>query len=392
MDRVRILVVAKNVPWPANSGEKQRTLGVVRALRDLGDVTVVAFRGPYDEPDLAIADGITVRAVPQRTRRSPARLLRDVMRRRSITAGKWWDNRLAQAVKDEVARGVDVIVVGHVQLSPYLPPHLPLGTATVLDMHNIESLLTRRLARTTRSWKRWPMLLESVALMALERRATSQFDLVTVVSEADRVALRDVVHHDHVAVMPNAVDPRAAPLPHPGGQTSCFVGLMSWEPNSSAATEFTQQVWPAVLESHPDARLLLVGRDPTPQVRALASRSVEVTGTVADLTPYYAQSSVALAPLLAGGGSRLKILEALAHGRPVLATTVGAEGLDDLVGRGVVLADGPHDLARELSDLLRAPERCEALGRAGATAVREDHTWSAATAPLLRHLEDLIDA
>jgi glycosyltransferase involved in cell wall biosynthesis len=121
-------------------------------------------------------------------------------------------------------------------------------------------------------------------------------------------------------------------------------------------------------------------------VQELAGPSVEVTGTVPDLEPWYARTRVCVAPLLAGGGSRLKILEALAAGRPVVATSIGAEGLEDLVGRGVVVEDDPDRMAAALAELLSDGDRSAELGRAGVAAVAADHSWSAAVRPLLAAL------
>ena len=127
-----------------------------------------------------------------------------------------------------------------------------------------------------------------------------------------------------------------------------------------------------------------MGKDPTPAVRALADGNVEVTGTVADVRPYLARSRVVVAPLRAGGGTRLKIMEALDVGRPVVATSLGCEGMEDLVGRGVVVAD----TATGLADRHRRPPgstppvpRCS--GRTGHDAVKADHTWDVALAPLM---------
>jgi glycosyltransferase involved in cell wall biosynthesis len=125
----------------------------------------------------------------------------------------------------------------------------------------------------------------------------------------------------------------------------------------------------------PGARLLLVGRDPTPEVAALAADDVVVTGTVPDVRPYLAESRVALAPLLSGGGTRLKVLEALDAGRPLVSTSVGIDGLDDLVGHGVLVADRPDDFARDMIALLRDPELATQSGAKGADAVRTRYSW-----------------
>jgi glycosyltransferase involved in cell wall biosynthesis len=162
-----------------------------------------------------------------------------------------------------------------------------------------------------------------------------------------------------------------------------FVATMGWAPNTDAALWLGREIWPLVLARIPEARLLLVGRDPTPAVRALASASIEVSGTVADVRPYLAQTRVAVAPLRSGGGTRLKLLEALGVGRPVVATTIGVDGFEDLVGRGVTVADDSAAIADALVGLLKHPDAAADMGRAGHDAVAADHSWDGALAPLL---------
>ncbi len=374
---MRSVVVAKFVPWPPNSGDKRRTLGVVRALREHGPVTVCAFAGEDEEAAPLEGEGIRVRSVP--LRRRPADLLGGLRRGRSLTSARFWDPALAAAVREEAGDDLDVLVVEHVQLLPYA--RRVRAGRTVVDMHNIESLLTARIAASGTGPRKAVFALEARALRALERRAAAA-DVVAVVSDADRRALADVVAHPRVVVVPNAWD-TPEPLPPADGPVASFVALLSWGPNVDAAVWFCRTVWPLVTARMPEARLQLVGRNPAPAVQQLAGPSVQVTGTVPDLAPWYGRTRVCVAPLLAGGGSRLKILEALAAGRPVVATTIGAEGLEDLVGRGVVVADEPERMAEEVVALLGDRERSADLGRRGVAAVAEDHSWTAAVRPLL---------
>ncbi len=377
---MRSVVVAKFVPWPPNSGDKRRTLGIVRALREQGPVTLCAFSGPDEDPAPLEAEGIDVRSVP--LRRRPTDVARGLVAGRSLTAARFWDAALARTVAQAVREGTDALVVEHVQLLPYAR-HLSAGVR-ILDMHNIESSLTRRMADSAGGLKRPVFAAEARALRSLERRAVD-VDVVAVVSEVDRQALRDVLDHPRVVVVPNAWDePR--PLPPADGPVASFVALLSWGPNVEAATWFCRSVWPRVVAALPEARLQLVGRNPTDEVRALAGPTVHVTGTVPDLEPWYARTRVALAPLLAGGGSRLKILESLAAGRPLVATTIGAEGLEDLIGRGVVVEDDPARMAQAVVDLLADAGASAELGRRGAQAVAQDHSWAAAVRPLLAEL------
>jgi glycosyltransferase involved in cell wall biosynthesis len=163
-----------------------------------------------------------------------------------------------------------------------------------------------------------------------------------------------------------------------------FVATLGWAPNVEAALWLGRDIWPGVTQRVPGARLLLVGRDPAPEVKDLAGPGIEVTGTVPDVSPYLAQARVVVAPLLAGGGTRLKIMEALGAGRPVVATTIGCDGLLDLVGRGVVIADDTAAMVQHIADLLADPPTATILGQSGHDAVIQDHTWDGALAPLLR--------
>ena len=167
-------------------------------------------------------------------------------------------------------------------------------------------------------------------------------------------------------------------LPEAPEPTVAFVATMGWAPNVDAAVWLGREIWPQVRSRVPGARLLLVGKDPAPAVSALADGSIEVTGTVQDVNPYLARSRVVVAPLRAGGGTRLKIMEALDVGRPVVATSLGCEGMEDLVGRGVVVADTATGLADAIADLLLDPVRAAALGRVGHDAVKAGHSWDTA--------------
>jgi glycosyltransferase involved in cell wall biosynthesis len=205
------------------------------------------------------------------------------------------------------------------------------------------------------------------------------FDATSVVSEAEARLLGNA----NTIVVPNGWTPTDAPLPPATEPVAAFVALMGWRPNEDAATWLCRAIWPRVHARVPDATLLLVGRDPSDALRALAGPGVEITGTVDDVRPYLQRARVGLAPLRSGGGSRLKVLESLDAGRPVVATSKGVEGLDDLVGNGVVVADDAAQLADAISELLSDPARAESLGLVGRRAVAERHSWDAALKPLI---------
>lgn len=377
---MRALVVTKVLPLPANSGGRQRTLAVVRLLAQRCDVVLCAFAAPESDIAGLEAMGVEVRAVPRPHGVIPA--VRGLVRTGSGSSGRFWDPALARAVGDVASAPFDLLLLEYVQTLAYTRGvHARLK---VLGMHNVESSLVTSYAELAGGWRSIPLRLEAAALRRLERSCITAFDAVTVISRTDRDRLPATA--EKVLVCPNGCD-LAPLLPPAGSPVAAFVASLGWRPNGDAAEWLSTHIWPLVRRRIPDARLLLVGRDPSPAVRALARPDVEVSGTVADVRPYLARSRLALAPLRVGGGSRLKVLEALAGGRPVVATPKGIEGLEDLVGNGAVVAETEAAMADAIVRLLGDPVAAEELGRRGRQAVRARYSWQTTLGPLL----DLVD-
>jgi len=373
---MRTLMVTKFVPLPANSGGKQRSLAVLTRLAALGPTVLCAFDDGTGDLD-GIADlGVEVHTV--RWDPSPRRVLSGLRHTGSVSAARFWDARLRQQLLAAASAPTDLLQVEYAQLAPYAK-----GIAArtrVLDLHNVESALVRSMGALRAAPSRIALELEATRLQRMERAALRSFDAVAVVSDTDRARLRS--DEGRILVCPNGWD--AAELTPVGAEKIVvFVGLLGWGPNVDAAVWLAKEVWPAVRNRVPDAKLLLVGRDPSQPVIDLGGEAIEVTGSVADVGPYLSRARAATAPLRAAGGSRLKILEALASGRPVVATSTGAEGLTDLVGSGIVVADSAPATADALVALLEDRGRAEVLGRAGHAAVRDRYSWDATLSPLL---------
>ena len=373
-------MITKFLPVPADSGGKQRSSALLRRLTTIGEVTVCAFDdGTADHSELRRM-GVQVCSAP---RPGVVDSMIGTVRRRSISAGRFSSRDLLRQIMSAVHTPPDCLVVAYGQLAPYAD--LIEARHKVLDLHNVESALLASYAQSGARLASIVARIESRAMRRIERRALDAYNTISVVSDVDRGRLPETANR--VVVCPNGWEP-GAPLPAASEPLVAFVGLLGWTPNVDAALWLTERVWPLVRREMPEARLVLVGRDPAPAVRALAAEDVTVTGTVPDVTPYLARARVAVAPLRAGGGSRLKILEALDAGRPVVATTVGAEGLEKLVDRGILLADDPAEFAAKVVSLLRDPVRSEALGRVGSASVAEHFSWDETLAPLLDDLRE----
>jgi len=377
----RSVMLTKLLPIPPDSGGKLRSLALLRRLRDRGDVLLCAFDDPRADHD-AIRDlGVEVVTHPRPT--GMFTIAGGAFHTGSIGSGRFFSGELMQQLHAAVARSpIDNLVVEFLQMTPYARGIK--ARRRVLDLHNIESSLMLSYAAARRGPASWAARAEATALRRMERRAVGEFDVVVVVSETDR--LRLPAGAASVLVCPNGFEERPALAPF-NDPVVTFVATMSWPPNTDAATWLAKDIWPRVLAHHPGAWLQLVGRDPSPQVVALSGPTVEVTGTVDQIEPYLAKTSIVVAPLRMGGGSRLKILEALGYGRPVVATTVGAEGLEDLVGEGVVLADTASEFAKTVSNLLADPAEAQRIGRLGWQAIRSRYYWDTTLKPLLDQLD-----
>ena len=269
---------------------------------------------------------------------------------------------------------IDVVVWDFLQATVNLHPSAPIPG--VLFEHNIESELATRIAARQRNpvLRTW-LRLKAAKLRAFESRVVQRIDHIVASSARDAAAFRAMGAGDRVTAVSTGVDLRefrpAATESDPS--LVIFVGAMRYEPNIDAMEFFCREVWPSVRARLPDARFRIVGRTPAPRVLALASPSVEVTGTVDSVVPHRAAAAVEVVPLLAGGGTRLKLYEAMAMGKAIVSTSLGAEGLDYRDGHDIVLADSAQAFADAVVALLNDAPRRAVLGKAAvATAARYD--------------------
>jgi glycosyltransferase involved in cell wall biosynthesis len=217
------------------------------------------------------------------------------------------------------------------------------------------------------------------------------FGLCIVCSRDDETLLRRIKRNIQTYIMPNGVElasyrsriPATKEYPEPGPPTLIYLGTMSYYPNIDAILFFWREIAPRILAHMPETRLLVVGHDPAPEVRALAADPrVILTGTVPDVRPYLQQSTAMIVPLRLGGGTRLKILEAMASGLPVISTSVGCQGLEVSDGKDILIADDPQTFAHHTLDLLRNADLRRRLV-SEAERVAERYDWGALTRGLI---------
>ena len=256
---------------------------------------------------------------------------------------------------------------------------LPPGLPKVLGLQNVGDAYYASIASSAAGMRKVLALGEAWRAARHNRRTLGLFRAATAVSDEDAARVRPLVRGP-VRVIPNGTDLSVGPFDAEESEdwTLLFTGTMNHRPNIEAATALARDILPRVRAQLPQARLTIVGRDPVPAVTALQSEpGVVVTGGVRSIDRYFARAAVVAAPLASGGGTRLKILDALAAGRPVVSTTVGAEGLDLTPGEHYILADGSARFAAEVVRLLRDQDERRRLGRAGRQAVESRYGWGA---------------
>ena len=388
---MKILFLTPQVPYPPQKGTAMRNWGLISGLADRHEVSVLSFLDPGQASEPAaelVAACVRVEAVSPPARDLRKRLRDLVMTHRADMALRLASVTFAQRLCDWLSDDdYDVVHIEGIELAPYLGilTRAPSRPLVVFDDHNCEYLLQERVFRTDlRAPRRWPGAAYSFVqwrrLRRYERWASRSADRVLAVSDADADALQRLVPEVAIAVVPNGIDTRAYrpdPAAASGGPELVFTGTMDFRPNVDAVLWFADHVLPRVRGVVPDVHVSIVGQRPHQRLDVLRDDpAVTVTGWVEDPRPYIAAASVYIAPLRMGGGTRLKLLEAMSMGKAVVATRLGAEGFPVRDGVEMVLADTPEAFAGAVIELLRAPERREELGRAGRRFVEERYDWS----------------
>ncbi|MDQ6887056.1 MAG: glycosyltransferase family 4 protein [Gemmatimonadota bacterium] len=385
---MRILWLKSELLHPVDKGGRIRTYYMLRELRREHHVTYLALDDGDAAPDaVARSDEYcdTLIRVPFATTRKGtpafyAELLRNLGSRLPYAIWKYQSPEMRTRIAQLSSRGeFDVMVCDF--LAPAVNVPASVRCPTVLFQHNVEATIWERHTATARNpaarrylrgqWRR---------MQQFEREQCHRFDQVIAVSVEDRDAMARDYGAVGVAAVPTGVDTAyyrsTGKLPRQPHEL-VFTGSMDWLPNQDGILHFVNQVLPSVRAAVPDVTLTVVGRNPPARIRELAERdpSVRVTGRVDDVRPFIERAAVFVVPLRIGGGTRLKIFEAMAMDRPVVSTTIGAEGLPVRDGEEILVADEPAELASAVVRLLNDPQMAARIGARGGTLVRGEFGW-----------------
>ena len=382
---MQILIITNHVPYPPSSGTPSRNFNLLTRLAQEHEVWLAAFATTPEEKQGAeylskyCRGMITAEFQQTGAMGRPFRAIQYFFSGRPLDLRFYESRELFEKIREITSRiNFDVVEIVDSYMGLYLealnPEARPKVVLTFIDVLFSKYLRIARLEPTPK--RKMRSLLNGKMMRRWEPRFAQRFHHCIAMSESDRNLLHSANPNLKIEIIPNGVDTKQfQPLPLPGSsQRLLFVGNMTYRPNIDAMIYFCNEVLPLIQREFP-VELWIVGVNPSPELADLEKNGVHITGGVDDLRPYYEQSAVCVVPLRAGGGTRLKILEAMAFGRPVVSTSIGSEGLDIKHGEHLFIADTPSLFAEYTLRLLKDNKVWQDLTRQARALVVEHYDW-----------------
>jgi polysaccharide biosynthesis protein PslH len=396
---MKILLTLRQPLYPADTGAKVRSLNIFSRLAKRASVHAVSFADPAVE-------GTSIRKMEelfeaytptpwQETRKYSLNFYKEIFTNQFSVLPYFLQKcclpRFLSTVSSLLAREQFDLL-----FCDFLHTAVPLlqcsFTPKIVFEHNVEFQLRKRKWQVEKnSLRKMVFGREWRKTRPLEAQVCRSFDHVLTVSDEDQQTIRQEFGIDHISALPTGVDTdffhpvESSPVP---GRL-VFVGSMDWDPNEDGVVWFLESVYPLIRQAVPNASFVIVGRKPSSRLRAIAGKaqSVEVTGGVPDVRPYLSQAEVVVVPLRVGGGTRIKIPEAMAMAKAVVSTPIGAEGLPFQDGKQIRLEEQPQDFANAVVELLRKPPLRKAVENAARNEVVANHGWEA----VVDKVEEVLD-
>jgi glycosyltransferase involved in cell wall biosynthesis len=387
---MRLLMLTPSLPYPPHQGGAIRNYGILYGLHAAGhDITLLSFHDGSPAVDSTPLVNLCSRieTVPFPQRATSQRLRELALSSQPDLANRLRSAEFRYRIQSLLAQTrFDLIQFEGLEMATYLPLTQDSGAKLCYDAHNAEYALQKGIFEVDLSSPlRWPSaaysLIQSNRIARFERLVCQQVDCVIAVSDEDADTLRRLCPHVRLSVIPNGIfadayDETGESLDL-GKNVLTFTGKMDYRPNVDAMLWFTGSIFPQVQKRVRDARLYIVGQKPHPRLESLREKpNIEITGWVPEIRPFLHATSVYVAPLRMGSGTRLKILEAMAAGCAVVATTLAAAGLPQAVKNALLIADSESDMSEAIVALLQDETRRKTLGSAAQVAIKQHYDWS----------------
>jgi glycosyltransferase involved in cell wall biosynthesis len=381
------IVLANRLPFPPDDGWKVRTFHIVRSVARIAPVTLLVFHDLADAATIAAArtafgSAVELIVLPAPRAYTVANVIRGIFSNRPVHFWNQESTPMREALQATIDRGIPDFVLAESTFMEgylrYVPAHVPI----LVDTHNVDSITFRRYVRSLRpGLRRMYASLTVRKLRRLERDVYGNADAVWVCSDEEREIVRAMAPGCNVWTVPNGVD-TSLMAPHDGDMPSphraVFFGRLDYFPNVDAIEYLARDIVPALRARISNFELVLAGPAASPRIPELAHATpgLRYVGRVDDVRQLLVESAVVLVPLRVGGGTRLKIIEAMAAGRPIVTTTIGAEGLDVMHDRDLLLADDTSTFVEATVLLLADPQRAKRIGATARETARRRYDWT----------------
>ena len=397
---MKILFLSPTVPFPLTDGGRIRVFNLLKQIATKNEVTLLALETqPTDADGVAELQGLGVQVhlVPNTStlpRVSLGTLVKAFLRRQPITVARYDLPAYRQKFKELVATETFDLV--HYEMFHTAQFHTETNLPKVLSQQNVDSAIWRRLcSETVNPFYKFAYWTQQLAFQRYERVLSPKFDAVTCTSDIDAAVFQQHCSEDIIEIIPNGVDVRhyQPDFVSEAPAHLIYIGSMDWYPNEDAVGFFADEVLPQIQENVREVRFSIVGGNPSARVEKLAERDrIVVTGRVPEIKPYFAEATVFVVPLRIGSGTRLKILEALAMGKAIVSTSVGAEGLDLRDSEEIFIADEPAAFADAVTRLLTDDSLRRRIGERGRARVEQDYDWRSIGEKLHRLYAKILDS
>jgi len=395
---MKILVLSTTFPLPANTGTKLRVYNTLKELSRKNHLHLVSL--VHEKSEFKYVDDLKKNCetiYPLKLNSSKAfSIIRTIFSRFPYRVNRFKHREFGKQVRQLIQENeFDVIWVNSMNMGVYLDKNSLSNEIVVLDQHNVDELVWRKLYENSDNFivKRFGRS-NAQKHIRLREKLVELFDVSLSVCQEDAEFTRRWAPNSlHVWVAPNGVDTEYF---KPTGDTKeeniiMFCGSMSVNMNIDAVDRFAKQVFPSVKQEIPDCEFWIVGKDPVPKVKALENyQGIKVTGTVADVSPYYEKAVLFVAPFRFGGGTKLKILESMAAGIPIVSTDVGCQGIEVINGKHIVIENDLNNFAAKVVYLLNNREEGKMVSQSARNLVEEKYSWKGIVNKIESQLENLV--
>ncbi len=384
-----ILFITTFIPYPPHGGAYQRSYNIIRHLAKKHNIYLIGFIKKADDYENAkrLEEICKIKVFPFRLTEDWSKiglikgLFSNLISPLPYVTQKSFKSNICNTIKrltQEVR--IDIFHCDMIELAEYINiiPKVPL---TILVNHNVESTLMLRHAEVEKNpIKKWFFLHQYKKLLRYEKKMCPLFNYCVAVSELDKQQLQSIAPQAAFTVIPNGVDvdyfrPQNSELRTPNSEL-IFAGRTDYLPNIDGLNFFLHEIFPLIKKEIKDARLTIIGKTRTNNDIGLPlTNDVTHLGFVEDIRPYIGKAAVYVVPLRIGGGTRLKILDAMAMGKAIVSTSIGAEGIDVTHGKNILIADTPEDFSRQVIRVLNDDTLRQSLGKEGRRLVEEKYSW-----------------